>query len=98
MERADIPALIATLVLLAPWALFAFYNVVFQISKLRRMSSDGPSPAVIVGSVCGIGALLAMPGLGWTAFFALLPLALLPDLAWVGCSLLIRWRETRRPR
>lgn len=96
MERSDIPALIATLVLLAPWGLFTFYNLVFQISKLLRMSDDGPSPAVIVGSVCGVGALLAMPGLGWTAFFALLPLALLPDFAWIGRSLLFRWRNKRR--
>ncbi len=96
MERSDIPALIATVVLLAPWGLFAFYNLVFGIGRLRAMTSDGPSPVVAVGSLCGLGALLAMPGLGWAGFFALLPLALLPDLAWILCSLLQRWRGRRK--
>jgi len=96
MERSDIPAVIAAIALAAPWGLFAVYNLVFQAGKIRRMNSEGPSPAVIVGSVCGVAALLMLPGLGWIQFFALLPVALLPDLAWVGGSLLFRWRESRR--
>lgn len=80
------------------WLKFAAYNVFFEIDRIRRRSHDGPSPMVIFGSLFGIAALLLMPGLGWLAFVALLPLALLPDLAWIGCSLLFRWREGGRGR
>lgn len=96
MERSDIPAVVAAIVLTAAWGLLAFYNLALEAGKILRMNSAGPSPVVIVGSVCGISALLVLPGLSWIHFIVLLPAALLPDLAWVGGSLLFRWRKRRR--
>lgn len=83
MTLAAIPALI--------WLSVVAANIFYLWGHLRDRTLDGPSPLPIVGSLCGLIALVVMPWGTISMRFLLLPAALLPDLMTVAAYRWIDW-------
>ncbi|MDH5411894.1 MAG: hypothetical protein OEY16_10945 [Alphaproteobacteria bacterium] len=63
------------------WLKFTGYNVFFAADRIHRRAHDGPSPLPVIGSICGIAALLLAPVGSLQLRLIFTPLALIPDLA-----------------
>lgn len=72
---------IGTALLAALWLKATGYNVFLAADRINRRSREGPRGLRIIGSLCGIGALVLAPAGALPLRLLLLPLALIPDLA-----------------
>ena len=72
--------LIIGIFLMLAWAGAVAFNAFFAIDRIVDRRVDGVSPLPIIGSLCGIIAILLAPFWTLPERLALLPLGVLPDL------------------
>jgi hypothetical protein len=89
-DRAIIAIILALL-----WAGPIAFNGFFALGRILDRREDGVSPLPIVGSLCGVIAILLAPFSTLADRLLLLPLGLLPDLIPLIEGRVHAWRQRR---
>lgn len=93
---SDIDRAILAIILTLLWAGASAFNGGFALERILDRREDGVSPLPIVGSFCGVIAVLLAPFWTLPERLLLLPIGLIPDLIPLLEGRIHAWRQRQR--